>query len=231
MLKEFVDILTGKHPMQRASDRFNEMYRLALDMVGEASAVYWGRVLTPSERTALYEKDVRVNKLQRRIRKRVIANLSNPVSSDVPFCLLMMSLVKDVERIGDYAKNLIEVPALCGKENEGVAHALPDDAITAELKQIAQSIEAFAREAGGVYERSDRDRARELTLEGRAVAKRCDKLISQIVKADYAADIAVDLTLGTRFYKRIDAHILNLMSSLLMPLHKLDYYDEKAVID
>lgn len=231
MLKEFVDVLTGKHPMQRASDRFNEMHHLALSMVEDASAVYWGRVLSPAERTALYEKDVRVNKLQRRIRKRVIANLSAPVGSDVPFCLLMMSLVKDVERIGDYAKNLVEVPALCGKQAEGVAHSLPDDAVVAELRQIADSIVALAKEAGGVYEGSNQERARELTLEGRAVAKRCDKLLAQVAKGDYTADVAVDLTLGIRFYKRIDAHILNLMSSLLMPLHKLDYYDEKSVID
>lgn len=231
MFKQILEALTGQHPMQAASDRFNEMLRLSLEMVSEANAVYWGRVLTPVERTALYDKDVRVNKLQRKIRKNIIGNLSSPVPSDVPFALLMMSLVKDVERIGDYCKNLVEVPQLCGSDTEGVAHVLPDDAVAAELKQIAQAIEKLAREAGGVYEVGNQERARELTLEGRDSAKRCDKLIAQIARGDYTAEQAVDLTLGVRFYKRLNAHMLNLMSSLLMPLHKLDYYDEKAVID
>jgi len=231
MFKKIVEAMTGQHPMQIASDRFNEMLRLSLEMVSEASAVYWGRLLTAEQRSALYDKDVRVNKLQRKIRKNVIANLSSPVPSDVPFALLMMSLVKDVERIGDYSKNLVEVPALCGSDEEGSAHELPDDAVTAELKQIARAIEGLAREAGSIYEVGNQERARELTLEGRDTAKRCDKLIAQIVKGGYSAEQAVDLTLGVRFYKRLNAHMLNLMSSLLMPLHKLDYYDEKAVID
>jgi hypothetical protein len=34
------------------------------------------------------------------------------------------------------------------------------------------------------------------------------------------------VVMGTRFYKRIAAHVLNILSSVVMPLHKLDYYDE-----
>ena len=37
------------------------------------------------------------------------------------------------------------------------------------------------------------------------------------------------VTLGTRFYKRIGAHLLNILSGVVMPLHKLDYYDEKVL--
>ncbi len=231
MLKRLVAALTGQNPMQSASEHFHEMLRLSLELVVEAGSVYWGRVLTPAERTALYEKDVQINKLQREIRKAVIFNLSGPVPSDVPFCLLMMSLVKDVERIGDYAKNLVEVPSLCGHETEGTAHVLPDDAVVAELRQIGQSVENISLEAAEVYLNSDQERARELTFEGRRLSKRCDKLIAQIARGGYSAEVAVDLTLGTRFYKRINAHGLNILSSLLMPLHKLDYYDEKDVVD
>jgi hypothetical protein len=36
--------------------------------------------------------------------------------------------------------------------------------------------------------------------------------------------------LGTRYYKRIGGHVLNILSSVVMPLHKLDYYDESAVV-
>ena len=32
---------------------------------------------------------------------------------------------------------------------------------------------------------------------------------------------------GKGFFKRIIAHLGNVASSLVMPLHKLDYYDEK----
>jgi hypothetical protein len=37
--------------------------------------------------------------------------------------------------------------------------------------------------------------------------------------------------MGARFYKRIGAHVLNVLSSVVMPLHKLDYYDEKRLAE
>ena len=30
-----------------------------------------------------------------------------------------------------------------------------------------------------------------------------------------------------RYLKRITAHLMNVISSLVMPVHRLDYYDEK----
>ena len=35
--------------------------------------------------------------------------------------------------------------------------------------------------------------------------------------------------LGTRYYKRIGGHVLNILSSVVMPLHKIDYYDEDSI--
>ena len=37
------------------------------------------------------------------------------------------------------------------------------------------------------------------------------------------------LVLGARFYKRIGGHVLNVLSSVVMPLHKVDYYDEDDI--
>ena len=35
--------------------------------------------------------------------------------------------------------------------------------------------------------------------------------------------------LATRYYKRIGGHVLNILSSVVMPLHKVDYYDEEEL--
>ena len=37
------------------------------------------------------------------------------------------------------------------------------------------------------------------------------------------------MVLGARYYKRIESHLLNILSGVVMPLHKLDYYDEKVL--
>jgi phosphate transport system protein len=222
MLKQLVQIFRGEHPLQTTSRNFNQMLRLAQEMVNEASTLFWGGEQTPEQRTALYAKDVEVNKLERAIRKHIIAHLSGPVPSDVPYCLLIMSLVKDLERLGDYAKNLSELVSLADEP-------FPDDANLGELREIARSVERLASEAGRVFANADRDRAKELTLEGRSVAKRCEELVRKVAHSDYSANVAVRLTLAARHYKRLEAHLLNLLSGILMPLHKLDYYDENAL--
>jgi phosphate uptake regulator len=133
-----------------------------------------------------------------------------------------MSLVKDVERIGDYAKNLAEV-------RQYHPLPLPDDEYVGELKAIREGVEQSFSIASDVFKTSDHERAVDLIREGRSLTQRCDMLVSRVAASDYGARDATAVVMGTRFYKRIAAHVLNVLSSVVMPLHKLDYYDEKEI--
>jgi phosphate transport system protein len=227
MLKKLFAFAAGDEPIKEAEVGFTEMMTIVEELVIEASAVYWGQDMTPERRTEFYQQDVRVNQLERKVRKAVVTHLSGSAIADVPYSLMLMSLVKDLERLGDYAKNLLEVPTMSHKDV--AERKLPDDEVVGELRQIANGVETLAREAPQIYNASDLERAQELTMSARLAAKRCDALISSIAAANYPGHIAVDLTLATRFYKRIQGHLLNLLSSVLMPLHKLDYYDEDEI--
>ena len=98
-----------------------------------------------------------------------------------------------------------------------------------ELLEIRQSVESAFRITSEVFLDSDRNKAVQLIDEGRKVARRCDKLIRAIGRADYDAGTAVSLILGSRYYKRIGGHLLNVLSSVVMPLDKIDYYDESEI--
>jgi hypothetical protein len=58
------------------------------------------------------------------------------------------------------------------------------------------------------------------------MAQRADTLITRVARSDYDAATTTAVVLGARYYKRIGGHVLNVLSSVVMPLHKLDYYDE-----
>jgi phosphate uptake regulator len=220
MFKELLAVLRGgKGPLEDLTHQFTSMLQVAQEMVLDASKMYWEESVDPDRVKVLRQKDIQVNKLERTIRKQAATHLSISAKQDVPYALLMMSLVKDVERLGDYAKNLAEASQM-------VTLPLPDDALTGELRNIRDSVENFARQALDVFRASDTARATSLTEEGRTVARRCDDLIEKLAASDYPPGNVVKLTLGARYYKRIDAHLLNLLSSLIMPLHKLDYFDE-----
>lgn len=223
MFRELISIFRGDNPLGRMGDNFTKMLRLTRDQTVRAGEIFFSKPASPEERTQIYKQDVKVNKLERKIRKQVIAHLSIAGNSaDVPYSLLLMSLVKDVERIGDYAKNLAETLDVSGA-------ILPDDDTVAELREIRNGIEGTFEAVAEVFAQSDEEEAVALIRQGRDMSHRCDALIDRIAKSDYDAATTVAVTLGTRFYKRIGAHLLNILSGVVMPLHKLDYYDEKVL--
>lgn len=223
MFRELISIFRADNPLGRMGDNFAKMLSLTRDQTIRAGEIFFSKPASPEERTQIYKQDVKVNKLERKIRKQVIAHLSVAGNSaDVPYSLLLMSLVKDVERIGDYAKNLAETLDVSGA-------ILPDDDTVAELREIRNGIEGTFEAVAEVFAQSDEEEAVALIRQGRDMSHRCDALIDRIAKGDYDAATTVAVTLGTRFYKRIGAHLLNILSGVVMPLHKLDYYDEKVL--
>jgi phosphate uptake regulator len=225
MLKQLISLFRSDQPLREMGENFSEMLSLTYEMTLQAGEIYFGDSVSPEERTSIYRRDIQVNKLERTIRKEVIAHLSlSGTSPSLPYCLLLMSLVKDVERIGDYAKNLSEV-------REYHPDPLPEDEYVAELQAIREGVEKSFSITAEVFVSSDHDRAMALIQEGRSLTHRCDMLVARVAKSDYGAADATAVVMGTRFYKRIAAHVLNILSSVVMPLHKLDYYDEDLFPD
>ena len=225
MLRELLDLFRSDDAISRMGQTFGEMLTLARDLTLSAGGYYFDTPPTPDERTAVYRQDVQLNKLQRRLRKQVITHLTvSTVPHDAAYGLLLMSLVKDVERIGDYAKNLVEV------YDEG-GGPLPDDDNCLELREIRAVVDDSLRAVGDVFAKSDTPTALDLIRQGREVNRRCDMLVTRIAGSDYNAATTTTLVLGTRYYKRIQSHLLNVLSGVVMPLHKLDYYDEDSLPD
>jgi phosphate uptake regulator len=224
MLKELMVALKGEVPLQDLHTELHDMLQLTRGMVLDASDSFWQRGMTPEERTALYKRDVRVNKLERSLRKRVLSHLvvGGPTSGDAPYVLMVMSLVKDLERLGDYAKNMAEITEIHDA-------SLPDHQVVEELRHIATQVEELATRTPDVFESGDAEAAVELTRMGRSASERCDIALRSLARTEMDASLVVSLALGLRFYKRIAGHLLNVLSGVLMPLHKLDYFDETAL--
>ena len=132
-----------------------------------------------------------------------------------------MSLVKDVERLGDYAKNLSELVEIRPEP-------LPPGPELEELQEIRRGVEHTFRRASEVFTESNQEQAMELIRHGRQVARRCDRLVMSIGRSNYDAATTTAFILGTRYYKRIGGHVLNILSSVVMPLDRVDYYDEDS---
>jgi phosphate uptake regulator len=223
MLRELISIIRSTDPLRAMHRNFMQMTQIASDMTLTAGNTYFGERDPPVERDHIYQMDVKVNQLERAVRKQVVTHLSFPGNRfDVPYCLLLMSLVKDVERIGDYAKNLSEVVDFCPLP-------LPEDDIKQELLAIRQDVEEVFQSMNEVLDTSDTKRALEFVRQGRDTSRRCKLLVQRIATGTCQASVTTAQVLGCRYYKRIGGHALNVLSSVIMPLHKVDYYDEKEI--
>lgn len=225
MLKELLSLFREDDAIARMAADFSKMVDLSEALTVRAGHVLFQEGISEeSELQAIAKADVEINKLERSIRKQLIAHLiltKDP--GHVTYCLLLMSLVKDVERLGDYAKNVSEILS------EGGA-PLPDDAHGGEMRAIRDAVESTYGSVNTVFATSDAAAAMRLIEEGRAVNRRCDDLITRVAGSSYDAATAVSMVLAARYYKRIESHLLNILSGVVMPLHKLDYFDERAVV-
>jgi phosphate uptake regulator len=107
---------------------------------------------------------------------------------------------------------------------------LPDDEIVKELLSIREGIEEAFQAASEVFTSLEPERALRLIREGREIAKESDALIGRIAGEKYDTATTTALVLATRYYKRIGGHLLNVVSSVVMPVHKVDYFDEDEIL-
>ncbi|MGD2093978.1 MAG: PhoU domain-containing protein [Phycisphaerales bacterium] len=203
-----------------------EEFRSMLDDTEFMFKAVCGRLLDnveePGLKQKIYDIDKKVNLLQKEIRKRIMEHLSLQPTVDVAACLVLMSVVKDAERLGDYCKNLYEVTELISAPvNRELFTNYFDDMDKDILNLFEQTEKAFIE--------SDEDKARASWDYEKKIAKECDKIVKQLAQSELSVNEAVSLVLVARHFKRLAAHLVNIATSMILPLSDLDYFDERRI--
>lgn len=161
--------------------------------------------------------DKEINEAQRDIRRQLMVHMSiNP--ADLPLVLQYASIVKDAERIGDYAKNIYDLVKY-GANFDGA----PDED---ELDSYRERVGQLILDAADVFEAKDADAAQHLIGKADGFLGEYDDQVRASYNAEGPAPDAVARALYFRFLKRLTAHVMNVLTSLVQPLDRLDYYDE-----
>ena len=201
-------------------DKIMEMLDLGSEMFTYTIGVLVDGEPDSDPQHMLYNKDKRINKLERKIRRRVVSHLSVRGSrAEVPSALIFMNVVKDGERIGDYVKNLHEVVEMMPDE--------PDRQLykehLAEASSVISGLFAQTREA---FLESDEELAGKVIKKAKSEGRKYEEDIRAITTSDLATHDAVCLVLVLRFFKRVVAHMSNICSTVVMPVDMIDFYDE-----
>ena len=209
---------SGRSTLQEVEDRLAQMVRDGRAVYDAAMSAVFGGGASKETKKEVKGTDRGINEAQREVRKALVLHASVAAPIDVPETLVYMSVVKDAERIGDYAKNVYDL-AKYGADFT----AAPD---LEELESYRDRVGWLIDEAVAVFEARDISRAKELLTRADALLDEYDDHVKAAFASPGPASDAVARALFYRFLKRITAHVMNLMTSIVFPVDRLDYYDE-----
>lgn len=219
MLKELLEMLRAKSPLNDMLEEYTQMIEKTERMFDTCMKALLTRKNIEDVKEEIYAKDQEVNEHQRSIRRKIINHLTLNPRTDVPVCLVLMSVVKDAERVGDYCKNIYEVATMFDVEFDRGRYKTP-------LKELAEQVENLFGKTRKAFLWSDEETAHSIISKGEAINKQCDMLISQLIVDNLPTKKAVAYTLLARYIKRVSSHLVNIATSVVTSVDNLDFRDE-----
>ena len=180
------------------------------------SAVTGGAVETVADE--IRETDRQINATEVEIRRALLVHASVHGGIDTPEVLAFMNMIKDLERIGDYNKNIFDLA------EEGVSFTESSELET--ILSLRDEVSSRISLMGEILSVRDEERARTYIERGDEMRKDFDRRVNELLHSTEAAVTAVPKALLFRFLKRVSAHSSNVVSAVVMPVDQLDYYDE-----
>jgi len=220
MFKWFSGGNEGRSGLEKMKAEFGQMLDAGRHVFDAAANAFLGGTDVEIIRKDLFATDKRINYAEQRIRREIVVHATVHGPSSFPECLVLMSVVKDAERLGDYSKNIFDLAELAPKK---VAGEHKEDLV--ELKDRISNLMGRCRE---VFDTQDEADAKSLIAEAEAIEDRCDAQLSKIISESEHEQLSATYALAYRYFKRVASHSLNVLTSIVQPLDKLDYSDTKT---
>ena len=220
VFKNLVNIWKSEDSLSQAWTSSNEMLTLShvmfTDSIGALRSGEKNKVIK-----SIKQRDTDINKYQRDIRKKVVTYYS--ISKDVTNLdsgLVLINMVVDIERIGDYTKNILDLAKHHPKKF--VSEKISDD-----LRVVEKAvIERFKNTIKAVGE-MDEEVAKELIKSYRSdLGKLSDNLVASSISGKLQIGEehkASSMVLYARYLKRIGAHLKNITSVVVNPFESIGY--------
>ena len=223
MLKEFRDLFDKKNLLDLALERsyqmltdVGEMFDVSVSALRQSDAA--------ADKKDIRRRDKLINRYEREVRRHVFIHMVMNKSDDPYTALVLLNIVIDLERMGDYTKNIMELAIDYPDRLDGGPYE--DDIVRMEtdIAELLKSVENAFRE-------SDSDKALEILKGHRWIAPRCDEINSELIREnkDVNSRTAVAVALYVRYLKRVSAHALNIASSIVNPFGRIGFLADEEI--
>jgi phosphate uptake regulator len=196
----------------RMLDAGQEMFNVVLHVMKERRE--------KGVRQQVARMDKSLNNLQREVRKKVYEHLVISRARDLATGLQLTSIVIDLERIGDYTKNMAELLDL-----------FPDEMNWEPYQDQFEQVRAATLELFELTRRAladdDEEAARKMIKKYDRISKICDGTLEDVMEAQMDSPTVekrfLSLVLIMRYLKRVNAHLKNIATSVVNPFHEIGF--------
>ena len=220
VFKNLVNIWKSEDSLSQAWSSSNEMLVISHDMFNDSI-----NALRSGEKNkvikSIKQRDEIINQYHREIRKKVVTYYS--VSKDIlniDSGLVLLNMVVDIERVGDYSKNILDLAKHHPKK-------LVSEKISDELRIIEKAVIERFKNTVIAIETMDEDIAGKLIKSYRSdLGKISDNLVASSISGNFQIGEehkASSMVLYARYLKRIGAHLKNITSVVVNPFESIGY--------
>ena len=171
----------------------------------------------------IYALDKEINKAERDVRKKTMKHLMLSGEAQLASGLALVSVVIDIERIGDYTKNIFDLARRHPKRLDAGSLESQLKAVEEHTSEVFHNtIEAFKSSDEALARRVMEDYKEEISADSE---KMTDAIIGDQV-SDLKSPEAATVVLYARFLKRIGSHSRNIATSIVNPFHRIGYHEK-----
>lgn len=219
MLKELLGILNSKQDLIEISKckslsmlyTSQEMVALVFNALDKNSY--------NSLKASISKIDQTINEMQRDVSRMVFEHLAISGVRDLIKSMQLFSVVDDIERIGDNAKNLADV-----------LEYLPGEIIISpeykeRFKEVVSETENMFKLSVETLSGFNTATAEQIVVKYQGISRVCESIISEIVKSngDTVKKSDLRLLMLMRYTKRINAHLRNIAQIVKEPVNLADF--------
>jgi phosphate uptake regulator len=168
----------------------------------------------------LDELDDPVDEAERMVRRSVLEHLSFNPQQDLVASLVLVSMVQDAERIGDFARGIGELVPLAKSERGGP--------FAERLREGARALRPLFEVTERAFREDDPDEARRVMTRCSELKEELQQFTADVADSDLSADMAVVYANAARILRRIGSHLSNIASSVAQPYDRIRHGDEEV---
>nr|MBC8478514.1 PhoU domain-containing protein [bacterium] len=210
--KSLLDIAL-EHSLQMLLD-VKGMYDMAVPALRQNDA--------PCHPEEIQKRDKVINRYERQVRRDVYIHMVMTDNPDRYTALVLLNIVIDIERIGDYAKNIVELATWFPTRLTG-------GKMEKDLEMAEQGVGDFLGQVHLVFRDSNEELARRLLDKYAGISKVCDQRIRELIinpECELPPNEAVATAAYLRFLKRINAHCITIATAVVNPFDRIGFHHD-----